>query len=181
MIKPNLTILAACLMGASCTSGAIEDPIIPARAALSSAPTAPEFDGLGAWINSEPLTLARLRGKVVLVEFWTFDCINCVHVIPHVKQWHERYRDDGLVVVGIHTPEFDNERMTANVETAVKRFGIDYAVAQDNDYTTWSAYANRYWPAMYLIDQDGRIVYSHFSEGDYEQAESQIRRLLDKG
>jgi thiol-disulfide isomerase/thioredoxin len=180
MIKPTLTVLAACLMGASCTSGHIEDPIQPAGTALDSAPPAPEFQGLTDWINSKPLTLAQLRGRVVLVEFWTYDCINCIHVIPHVKQWHERYKDDGLAVIGVHTPEYDHERIPANVRKAVERFGIGYPVALDNDHRTWTAYENRYWPAMYLIDQDGRIVYRHFGEGDYEQTEARIRALLGK-
>jgi thiol-disulfide isomerase/thioredoxin len=145
---------------------------------LSQPTPAPEFAGIGQWINSPPLTMAGLRGKVVLVEFWTYECINCLHVMPQVKQWHERYKDQGLVVVGVHTPEFDEERVTNNVRKAVTQFGIPYPVAQDNDYRTWEAYRNRFWPALYLVDREGRIVYRHYGEGDYAETESRIRQLL---
>ncbi|ASL29029.1 thioredoxin (plasmid) [Azotobacter chroococcum] len=147
----------------------------------SPAPVAPEFKGIGHWLNSPSLTLSQLRGKVVLVEFWTYSCINCVRVMPHVKQWHAKYRDQGLVVVGVHTPEYGYEKQLSNLQAAVKRFGITYPVAQDNDYRTWNAYGNRYWPALYLIDQEGRIVYQHFGEGDYEITEAKIGQLLARG
>ena len=123
--------------------------------------------------------MAGLRGKVVLVEFWTYSCINCIHVMPYVKQWHQRYQGQGLVVVGVHTPEFGYERSAKNVEGAVQRFGIEYPVAQDNGYKTWNAYSNRFWPALYLVDRNGRIAYRHFGEGDYARTESAIRQLLD--
>lgn len=178
MLKPIIATLAACLLGAACTSGAQEDPLPPTGGVALDNPGAPDFTGITHWINSSPLTLAQLKGKVVLVEFWTYDCINCIHVLPHVKQWHERYRDQGLVVVGVHTPEYGHERIVGNLEKAVKRFDIAYPVAQDNDYRTWNAFNNRYWPALYLIDQDGAIVYRHFGEGAYEQTEARIRRLL---
>lgn len=178
MIKPIITMLAACLFAASCTAGAYDDPVQPTSTA--PAPMAPEFKGINHWINSAPLTMAQLRGKVVLVEFWTYDCINCIHVLPHVKQWHERYKDQGLVVVGVHTPEYGHEKILGNVQAAVKRFGIGYPVAQDNDYRTWDAFGNRYWPALYLIDQNGRIVYQHFGEGGYDDTEARIQSLLRK-
>lgn len=178
MLKHTISILAASLLAISCSAGAQEDPIQPTRSALTSAPKAPEFKGINNWINSPPLTMAQLRGKVVLVEFWTYECINCIHVLPYVKQWHQRYKDQGLVVVGVHTPEFGHERVLKNVQRAVKRFDIQYPVAQDNGFKTWNAYGNQYWPALYLIDQDGRIVYRHYGEGGYAETEGRIARLL---
>jgi thiol-disulfide isomerase/thioredoxin len=178
VLKPAITLLAACLFAGACTAGTYDDPVQPTSTA--PAPMAPEFKGINHLINSTPLAMAQLRGKVVLVEFWTYDCINCIHVLPHVKQWHERYKDQGLVVVGVHTPEYGHEKILGNLQSAVKRFGIGYPVAQDNDYKTWNAFGNRYWPALYLIDQDGRIVYQHFGEGDYAETEARIQQLLRK-
>ncbi|RYF43069.1 MAG: thioredoxin family protein [Comamonadaceae bacterium] len=159
---------------------------LPAISAISasSAPSlhdygaAPEFTGITQWLNSAPLTLASLRGKVVLVDFWTYSCINCLRTLPHVNRWHERYAGQGLVVVGVHTPEFAFERSTSNVQTAMKRFGVRHAVAQDNSYATWKAYSNQYWPAHYLIDARGHIQYRHFGEGAYAQTEAAIQALL---
>lgn len=139
---------------------------------------APELTGIDTWLNSAPLKLEELRGKVILVDFWTYSCINCVRTLPHVKAWHERYRDQGLVIIGVHTPEFAFERDTRNVQSALKRFGITYPVAQDNRYATWKAFENRYWPATYLIDKQGRIMRKHFGEGDYEETEAAIKALL---
>jgi thiol-disulfide isomerase/thioredoxin len=139
---------------------------------------APEFAGIDTWLNSPPLSMQQLRGKVVLVDFWTFDCINCVRTLPYVKAWYDKYKDQGLVVVGVHTPEYPFERKTENVKEAIKRFDIKYPVAQDNRYATWGAYNNQYWPAAYLIDKSGRIVYTHFGEGDYAETEATIKRLL---
>jgi thiol-disulfide isomerase/thioredoxin len=138
---------------------------------------APELAG-DAWLNSPPLTLAALRGKVVLVEFWTFACGNCQNVEPHVRDWHERYAPQGLVVIGVHTPELDRERDRANVERYVKEHRIPWPVLVDNGFRTWRAYHNRYWPAFYLIDAQGRIRHQRFGEGGYDEMESQIRRLL---
>jgi len=140
--------------------------------------TAPEFTGISAWLNSPPLTLESLRGKVVLVQFWTYSCINCVRTLPYVTKWYATYKDKGFVVVGVHTPEFAFERETANVETAIKRFGIKYPVAQDNQYRTWRAFENQYWPAAYLIDRSGKIVATQFGEGSYQQTENTIARLV---
>lgn len=176
MIKPLFSLLAACLMTAACSAGAQDDPLNPRSA--SPAPTVPELRGITHWINSEPQTLEQLRGRVVLVEFWTYDCINCLRTLSHVQQWHERYRDQGLVVIGVHTPEYAHEKVTANLDEAVDRLGITYPVAQDNGYRTWNAFGNRYWPALYLIDQGGRIVYQHFGEGAYAETETKIRQLL---
>ncbi len=178
MFKKMLPTIGICLLAAACTPDVQAGP---GNAAPESAALAPGFTGIEHWINSEPLRMEDLRGKVVLVEFWTYSCINCIRVMPHVKQWHARYRDKGLVVVGVHTPEYGYERSTENVEAAVKRFGIAYPVAQDNGYRTWNAYGNRYWPALYLVDQDGRVVYRHFGEGDYARTEATIRQTLGLG
>ena len=139
---------------------------------------APAFTGIDHWINSPPLRIDELRGKVVLVDFWTYTCINCLNQLPYVKAWHEKYKDQGLVVVGVHSPEYDEEKSTAGLKDAIARLGIRHAVAQDNDFKTWKSYSNRYWPAIYLIDKQGKIVYSHFGEGQYQQTEAQIQALL---
>lgn len=171
-----ITLLSACLFAAACSPEVQADPVQPAHAA--PAPRAPEFTGIEHWVNSPPQRLADLRGKVVLVEFWTYSCINCIRVMPHIKRWHAKYRNEGLVVIGVHTPEYGYEKKLSNLRAAVQRFGITYPVAQDNDYDTWNAYGNRYWPALYLIDQHGRIVYQHFGEGQYAETEAKIRSLL---
>ena len=132
----------------------------------------------GAWINSRPLTLTQLRGKVVLIDFWTYSCINCLRTLPHLKSWYATYHDKGLVIIGVHTPEFAFEHVTSNVHAAVRRLGISYPVMQDNRYKTWDNYANQYWPAEYLIDKQGHVRHTHFGEGEYDQTESLIRRLL---
>lgn len=152
-------------------------PSSPA-AALPDFGAAPEFTGIERWLNSEPLSLAQLRGRVVLVDFWTYACINCIRTLPHVNCWAERYTPQGLTVVGVHTPEFPFERSASNVEAAMRRYGVKHPVAQDNRYGTWKAYSNQYWPATYLIDAQGRIRYKHFGEGEYERTESVIRTLL---
>lgn len=175
-LKPIFYALCLCLGAVSCTPGAQAEPVQGTH--TMPAPKAPEFTGINNWINTPPLTMSGLRGKVVLVEFWTYSCINCIHVMPYVKQWHETYKDRGLTVVGVHTPEYGYEKITRNVEAAVKRFGIEYAVAQDNGFATWNAYGNRYWPAVYLIDRDGHVVYEHFGEGGYAQTEAKIQQLL---
>ena len=146
--------------------------------AYKNGKTAPEFTGIDTWLNSEPLTMQQLRGKVVLVDFWTYTCINCVNTLPYVKDWYQKYKDQGLVVVGVHTPEFPYERNTDNVKTAIKRFDLRYPVAQDNGYKTWTAYNNQYWPAFYLVDKKGKIVYTHFGEGQYAETEATIKALL---
>ncbi len=138
---------------------------------------APDIAGK-PWLNSEPLRLAQLRDKVVLVEFWTLGCSNCRNVEPYVKQWHERYAGQGLVVVGVHSPEFDYEKELRRVEEYVREHGIRYPVVIDNDFAIWNRYANRYWPAMYLIDKRGAICAVRIGEGGYAQTEETIRRLL---
>jgi thiol-disulfide isomerase/thioredoxin len=141
---------------------------------------APELAGVGPWLNTpngEPLTLAALRGRVVLLEFWTFACGNCQRTIPFLRQMHGRYQPE-LAVVGVHTPEFEFEASVPNVERAVREQGIEYAVGVDNDFAAWNAYGIRYWPTLYLIDRAGRVRYTHIGEGSYGRTEDAIRALL---
>jgi cytochrome c biogenesis protein CcdA/thiol-disulfide isomerase/thioredoxin len=139
---------------------------------------APDFVGIDHWLNSEPLNLASLKGKVILVDFWTYSCINCIRTLPFVTGWYEKYKDQGLVVVGVHTPEFEFEKKTANVQNALKTYQITYPVAQDNSYVTWNNFNNSYWPAKYLIDKEGHLRMFHFGEGDYKETEKAIQSLL---
>jgi thiol-disulfide isomerase/thioredoxin len=140
---------------------------------------APEFRGLENWINTSPISSMRqLQGKVVLIDFWTYSCINCLNAMPYVKTWHKKYKDHGLVVLGIHAPEFGFEKKYQNVLKAVKKHQIKFPVAQDNGFRLWRAYKNRYWPALYLVDKQGRVRYMHFGEGRYQATESAIRQLL---
>jgi thiol-disulfide isomerase/thioredoxin len=139
---------------------------------------APELTKITSFINSKPITLADLRGKVVLVDFWTYSCINCIRTIPYLNAWYEKYADKGLVIVGVHTPEFGFEKDYNNVQAAVEKFHIRYPVAQDNEKQTWNAYDNRYWPRKYLIDADGYIRYDHIGEGGYTETEKVIQSLL---
>ena len=142
--------------------------------------TVPEIQGIASWINSEPITFEEQRGKVVLVDFWTYTCVNCIRTLPFLKAWHEKYADKGLVIVGVHTPEFDFEKDRDNVIEATEGFGLKWPIAQDNDFKTWRAFDNRYWPAKYLVDKDGYIRYTHFGEGAYEETELWIRGLLEE-
>jgi cytochrome c biogenesis protein CcdA/thiol-disulfide isomerase/thioredoxin len=151
---------------------------VAATTSLQDYGRAPEVTGLTNWINSKPQTLKELRGKVVLIDFWTYSCINCLRTLPHVKAWYRTYRDKGLVVLGVHTPEFAFEHVPSNVRGAVRRLGITYPVALDNDYGTWNAFQNQYWPAKYLIDRRGHLRYYHFGEGEYDTTEERIRTLL---
>jgi thiol-disulfide isomerase/thioredoxin len=142
---------------------------------------APELHGTQRWFNTSggrPLTLRSLRRRVVLLDFWTYSCINCIRTLPALRAWDGRYRHDGLTIIGLHAPEFPFERDAGNVERAIARNGLRYAVAQDNDFTNWSAYGNQYWPAKYLIDARGRVRYVHFGEGGYDKTERAIRTLL---
>lgn len=146
--------------------------------ALKLLGSAPELAGITGWINSEPQTLADLRGKVVLVKFWTYSCINCIRTLPYVQAWYDTYKDKGFTIIAVHTPEFAFEKVPANVQDAVKDFGITYPVALDPAFATWTAYENRYWPAKYLIDANGQLRYTHFGEGDYNETEKAIQDLL---
>ena len=139
---------------------------------------APELAGISDWINSPPLTMAGLRGRVVLVEFWTFACSNCQAVQPHVVEWYDRYAADGLVVLAVHTPELSFERDVNNVRNAVKQSGLRYPIAIDPSYTTWDLYGNRYWPAFYFVDRQGHVRHVHYGEGDYDGSDAVIRTLL---
>ncbi|MEO6509194.1 MAG: thioredoxin family protein [Patescibacteria group bacterium] len=141
---------------------------------------APEFVGLTKWLNPDDhaLSIAQLKGKVVLVDFWTLGCINCIHTLPYVTKWYDTYKDQGLIVIGIHTPEFAYEHETNNVRAAITQHNIHFPVAQDNNFETWKAYNNQYWPAYYLIDKKGVIRYQHFGEGEYQIVESTIQSLL---
>jgi len=141
---------------------------------------APDFTGTQRWFNSEPLSLERLRGRVVLVDFWTYTCINCIRTFPYLRAWDAAYRSRGLTIVGVHTPEFSFERDAGNVRDAIAQSRLRYPVAQDNDYRTWNAWGNRYWPAKYLIDARGRVRYAHFGEGDDDKTEAAIRSLLQE-
>lgn len=141
---------------------------------------APDFIPGGQWLNSKPLTIEELRGKVVLVDFWTYTCINCIRTLPYLTSWWNKYKDQGLVIVGVHTPEFEFEKDLNNLAGAVRDFGLTYPIMQDNNYATWEAYANRYWPAKYLIDKNGNIRYTHFGEGKYDETEQAIRALLSE-
>jgi thiol-disulfide isomerase/thioredoxin len=148
------------------------------RSSLPVEGTLPSLDGAVKWLNSEPLTAEQLRGKVVLVDFWTYSCINCIRTVPYVRAWAEKYKDQGLVVIGVHAPEFAFEKKIDNVKRAIQNFGITYPVAVDNDFKIWRAFGNSYWPAHYFIDADGRIRHHHFGEGDYEGSERAIQELL---
>jgi len=155
-------------------------PIAPGgtTSSLPDLGRAPELTGITDWLNAQPTTLEELRGRVVLLEFWTFACSNCRHVTPSVKAWHERYADEGLVVLGIHTPELAFERDPARVRDAVVRAGITYPVALDPDFATWDAYRNRYWPAFYFIDRRGHVRHTHVGEGDDARSEAVLQQLL---
>lgn len=180
-IRSKLGLAALAIAGvtgcalAGLAGGNITAPIQVAQAQSA----APELVGLGQWFNSEPLTLQKLRGKVVMVDFWTYGCINCVRTLPFVTKLHQKYKDKGLVIVGVHTPEFPFERSASNVEAALKKHGITYPVAQDNSFATWRAYSNQYWPAQYIVDQNGKVVYTHAGEGAYEEMDRLIGKLLN--
>ena len=165
----------------------------PANGMLGDYGAAPDFVTNGTWFNTEgisaapgqtsqggsmPLMLQSLRGKVVVVDFWTYSCVNCVRTLPYLKAWYNAYRDKGLVIVGVHTPEFEFEKSTANVARAIHELGVTWPVVQDNDYLQWNAYANQYWPAHYFIDAKGQVRYFHFGEGEYDVSEKVIQALL---
>ncbi len=155
-------------------AGAADPDLLPA----GRRPTAPEFTGLAGWLNTPPLTLASLRGQVVLVDFWTYSCVNCVRTIPHLRLLNAAYGGRGLTIVGMHSPEFDFERSQPNVAAAVKRLDVSWPVGLDSNLATWNAYSNQYWPAEYLVDQQGRVAYFHAGEGEYDRTERAIGSLL---
>lgn len=139
---------------------------------------APSLRGIFGWINSNPLSDADLRGKVILIDFWTYSCINCIRTLPHLNEWHKKYKDNGFIILGVHSPEFDFEKKKENVEAAVKKHNIAYPVALDNEHETWNAFSNQYWPAHYLVDTRGNIRYHSFGEGHYGETETAIQNLL---
>jgi thiol-disulfide isomerase/thioredoxin len=168
-------------------SGAPDD--LPSAASLSDYGAAPAFLAAGPWFNTEtpsagipapsaPLILESLRGKVVIVDFWTYSCINCIRTIPYLKTWYDAYKDKGLVIVGVHSPEFTFEKVSSNVSRAMRDLGVTWPVVQDNDYSQWKAYGNKYWPAHYFIDAKGHVRYWHFGEGEYAASEAVIKKLL---
>ncbi len=150
----------------------------PKPRTVADGPVAPQLAGITGWINTEPFNLDDLRGQVVLVDFWTYTCVNCIRTLPFLKEWHDKYADLGLVIVGVHSPEFEFEKLMENVEFAAEEYGLKYPIVQDNDFRTWRAYSNRAWPAKYLIDKDGIVRYSHIGEGAYTATEEKIRELL---
>ena len=156
----------------STTGAATPKPALPVLGPF------PSLAGAAAWLNSPPLTPAALKGKVVLIDFWTYSCINCLRAIPYVRAWWQKYKDDGLVVIGVHSPEFAFEHDIDNVKKAVTNLKITYPVAIDNDFTIWRAFDNEYWPAHYFIDAKGRIRHEHFGEGNYDESERIIQQLL---
>jgi thiol-disulfide isomerase/thioredoxin len=163
---------------ASADFGLLDEADTPWSAEAGSEGSMPSLDGATAWLNSPPLKSDELRGNVVLVDFWTYTCINWLRTLPYVRAWAQKYRDHGLVVIGAHTPEFPFEHDLDNVRRAVQEMRVDYPVAVDNDYAVWSAFSNHYWPALYFIDAEGRIRRHQFGEGDYEEAEQVIQQLL---
>ncbi len=178
------------LLAAALIAGLVSTPIeslaqgrtmhtMPTRSAsLPIEGTLPSLAGATAWLNSPALTPEALRGKVVLVDFWTYTCINWQRTQPYVRAWAERYKDKGLVVIGVHTPEFGFEKNIDNIRPALKRFGVEYPVAVDSNYAIWDAFGNRFWPAVYVVDANGKIRHHHFGEGEYERTEAVIQQLL---
>lgn len=152
-----------------------DDEVLPVEGHL------PSFDGATGWLNSEPLSSAGLRGRVVVVDFWTYTCINWLRTLPYRRAWAAKYRDKGLTLIGVHTPEFGFERDVDNITVRAREFGVDYRIAIDSDYGVWQAFANHFWPALYIADVDGRIRYHHFGEGEYAMSEMVIQQLLVDG
>jgi len=167
----RLLALAALLAGTAMGTVAAP-PNAPIRGYM------PEFAAGTPWLNSAPLTRERLRGKVIVVDFWTYSCINCLRAQPYINAWYSRYRDSGLVIIGVHSPEFGFEKDSANVRMLIAKFGIKYPIALDNDFALWKAYNNRFWPAHYFIDATGKVRGHHFGEGKYDESERTIRMLL---
>jgi thiol-disulfide isomerase/thioredoxin len=175
-------LIALFLFGCALQQGNLQpmDSSMPKPASLPDLGPAPELTN-DIWLNVDaPLRLADLRGKVVILEMWTFGCINCQNVMPSLKEWHSKYKDAGLVIIGNHFPEFSYEKDLTNLQDAITRFEIEYAVAQDNNGATWRAYKNHYWPTLYLIDKQGHVRYVHIGEGRYQETEENIKALLEE-
>jgi thiol-disulfide isomerase/thioredoxin len=174
----RLSIAAAILAALSITAVSPSPAVAQEPPSIVGSSPLPGLAGATGWINSPPLTAKELKGKVVLVDFWDYSCINCIRAIPYVRAWAEKYKDSGLVVIGVHTPEFDIEKQMPNVQKAVNKFQITYPVALDNNLAIWNAFHNQYWPAHYFIDAKGKVRYEHFGEGEYDQSERWIQELL---
>ena len=180
-MKANQILLAATLVTAIAVAVeclADDNSLAPTTTPLSIEGKLPSLGGATGWLNSKPLTAADLRGKVVLVNFWTYTCINSDRALPYVRAWSEKYRDKGLAVIGVHTPEFAFEKSADNVRRAVKDMRIDYPVAIDSDHAIWRAFKNDFWPALYFVDAKGRIRHHHLGEGEYDKSETTIQQLL---
>lgn len=180
-IRGNETTAAADRIQAGAQAADDGPETVAKKSDLPVIGAAPEFSGTQEWFNTPggaPLTMASLRGKVVLIDFWTYSCINCIRTQPYLKALYAKYHDKGLEIVGVHTPEFPFEKDAGNVKDAVESAGLDYPVVQDNDYTVWDSYANQYWPAEYFVDANGKVRYAHFGEGDYDHKEEVVRSLL---
>ncbi len=160
----------------STNKGEFKSPLVQTK--KSAGAELQEFQGIQEWLNSTPLTKADLQGSVVLLQFWTLGCINCQRTLPYVTSWHQQFVAQGLKVIGVHTPEFAFERKVSNIQTAMKRHGINYPVAVDNDFKTWQAYKNEYWPHLFLADRQGVIQYDHIGEGAYSETAQMIQKLL---
>jgi thiol-disulfide isomerase/thioredoxin len=166
---------------ASSPSGRVTEIPQQTDALFNENKPAPELTDITTWLNTDkPLTLQELRGKVVLIDFWTNQCINCIRTLPYVTKWYDTYHDQGFTVIGVHTPELAYEYTVKSIEAAIKQYNIHYPVAQDNNYKTWNAYSNEYWPGFYLIDAKGIIRRTHFGEGEYEETEQAIKKLLSE-
>jgi thiol-disulfide isomerase/thioredoxin len=175
LVAAAVLLLAA--VGAVVLAARTSPSSVGGASAAGNGSSAPPLKAKG-WINTSALTPARLRRKVVLYDFWTYSCVNCVRTIPYLRAWYDRYRSDGLVVIGVHSPEFDFEKNHANVRRAVKKLGVDYPVALDDDMTIWNQFGNQYWPADYLFDRSNHQAEVHFGEGGYTETENEIRKLL---
>lgn len=169
------TSLPQAISDSTPVTSALPSPELPGQMNL------PEFQGISQWLNSEPLTVAGLKGNVVLVQFWTFGCINCQRTLPYITRWHQQYAAQGLRVIGIHTPEFAFEREVNRIQSALADHQITYPVPLDNEFETWKAYDNRFWPHLFLADREGVVRYDHIGEGAYDETEQTIRQLLGQG
>src|SRR6202167_6809704 len=178
--KMRLFLMVAAAVVLCCTVADL--PTVKGQEPPSIVGTSPlsGLSGATGWINSAPLTAKELKGKVVLVDFWDYSCINCIRAIPYVRAWAEKYKDSGLLVIGVHTPEFDFEKELPNVQKAVQKFGLTYPIALDSNHAIWDAFHNEYWPAHYFIDAKGKVRFEHFGEGNYDQSEHWIQELLQE-
>jgi thiol-disulfide isomerase/thioredoxin len=177
-LRALFKVLALGLAVAAATTAATTRPVRAQEIPAGTKVPVPEFQSGLKWLNSKPLTLSDLRGKVVLVDFWEYTCVNCIRTLPYLRAWHKKYQDKGLVIIGVHTPEFQFAKQHENVVRAAKQFELTYPIVVDSGYDIWNAYGNRFWPAKYLIDGDGNLRYVHFGEGSYGATEQQIQRLL---